>query len=90
MQTAYPSVFEASYHFYISPFPDFPFYPLGGFLLYRHMFRFIFCYASHTVLLTGIDFLRESTGRSEQAVTAMLTGYGFDSSLPQIGDWGIP
>lgn len=29
MQTAYPSVFEASYHFYISPFPDFPFLPAG-------------------------------------------------------------
>ncbi|WP_347141791.1 hypothetical protein [Phocaeicola dorei] len=54
------------------------------------MFRFISCYASHTVLLTGIDFLREFTGRSEPAGTAMLTGYGFDGSLPQIGDWGIP
>lgn len=90
MQTAYPSIFEAPYHFYIPPLPDFPFYPQGGFLLYRHMFRFISCYASHTVLLTGIDFLREFTGRSEPAGTAMLTGYGFDGSLPQIGDWGIP
>lgn len=67
-----------------------PFYPQGGSLLYRHMFRFISCYASHTVLITGIDFLRESTGRSEPAGTAMLIGYGFDGSLPQIGDWGIP
>ena len=54
------------------------------------MFRFISCYASHTVLITGIDFLRKATGRSEQADTALLTGYGFDGSLPQIGDWGIP
>lgn len=54
------------------------------------MLRFISCYASNSVLITGIDFLREATGRFEPAGTALLTGYGFDGSLPQIGDLGIP
>lgn len=82
--------FEVPYHFYIPPLPDFPFLPERQFLFYRHMFRFISCSASHTVLITGIDFLRESTGRSEPAGTALLTGYGFDGSLPQIKDFGFP
>ena len=91
MPTAYPSVFlGAPYHFYILPLPDFPFLPERQFLFSRHMFRFISCSASQTVLITGIDFLRESTGRSEPAGTALLTGYGFDGSLPQIKDFGFP
>lgn len=46
MPTAYPSVFfEAPYHFYILPLPDFPFLPERQFLFYRHMFRFISCSA---------------------------------------------
>lgn len=91
MPTAYPSAFlKPRIPFLIQPLPDFPFYPQGGSLFYRHMFRFISCFASDTVLITGIDFLRESTGRSEPAGTALLIGYGFDGSLPQIGDLGIP
>ena len=68
MQTAYPSVLKPRITFIFIRCRIFPFYPQGGFLLYRHMFRFISCYASHTVLITGIDFLRESTGRSEPQI----------------------
>lgn len=90
MPTAYPSVLLSVSLFLFRRLPDFPFLHAGRFLFYRHMLRFISCYAPNSVLITGIDFLREATGRSEPAGTALLTGYGFDGSLPQIGDLGIP